>query len=58
MKRTLTAEVQRDGDWFVGFCREMPEANGQGRTVEECLANLKEAIILLMCDRREDEGAN
>jgi predicted RNase H-like HicB family nuclease len=50
----LTAEVHRDGEWFVAFCPEIPEANGQGRTREECLASLREAILLLMEDRRED----
>ena len=32
----------------------MPEANGQGHTEQECLASLREAILLLMEDRRED----
>jgi len=50
----LTAEIHRDGDWFVAFCQEVPEANGQGRTAEECVQNLKEAVMLLMEDRRED----
>jgi len=50
----LTAELHRDGDWFVAFCPEVPEANGQGRTKEECIANLREAVLLLMEDRRED----
>lgn len=38
----------------MGFCQEVPEANGQGRTKEECIQNLKEAVLLLMEDRRED----
>ena len=50
----LTAEVHREGEWFVAFCPEVPEANGQGRTQEECIASLREAILLLMEDRRED----
>lgn len=36
------------------FCPEVPEANGQGRTSEECVESLKEAVLLLMEDRRED----
>jgi predicted RNase H-like HicB family nuclease len=32
----------------------VPEANGQGRTSEECLQSLKDAVLLLMEDRRED----
>jgi predicted RNase H-like HicB family nuclease len=54
MNLKLTAEIHRDGEWYVGFCQEVPEANGQGRTPEECLQNLKEAVLLLMEDRRED----
>jgi predicted RNase H-like HicB family nuclease len=35
----------------------VPEANGQGRTREECLESLRQAILLLMEDRREDARA-
>ena len=50
----LTAEIRKEGDWFVAFCPEVPEANGQGCTKEECLQSLREAVLLLMEDRRED----
>jgi predicted RNase H-like HicB family nuclease len=50
----LTAEIHREGEWFVAFCPEMPEANGQGRTQEECVQSLREAILLLLEDRRAD----
>ena len=54
MNLKLTAELHRDGEWYVGFCHEVPEANGQGRTPEECLQSLREAVLLLLEDRRED----
>jgi predicted RNase H-like HicB family nuclease len=54
MNLKLTAEIHRDGEWFVGFCREVPEANGQGRTTEECMQSLRDAVHLLMEDRRDD----
>jgi len=54
MDLKLTAEIHRDGDWYVGFCPEVPEAKGQGRASEECVQNLKEAVLLPMDDRRED----
>jgi len=54
MDLKLTAEIHRDGEWYVGFCPEVPEANGQGRTSEECVESLKAAVLLLMEDRRED----
>jgi predicted RNase H-like HicB family nuclease len=50
----LTAKIHFDGKWYVAFCAEMPGANGQGRTREECLQSLKEAVLLLMEDQRED----
>ncbi len=54
MNLKMTAEIRRDGEWYVGFCQEVPEANGQGHTRDECLQSLKEAVLLLMDDRRED----
>ena len=54
MELKLSAEIHRDGEWFVAFCPEVPEANGQGRTNGECLQSLKDAVLLLMEDRRED----
>jgi predicted RNase H-like HicB family nuclease len=50
----LTAEIHREGEWFVALCPEMPEANGQGRTQEEAVQSLREAILLLLADRRAD----
>jgi predicted RNase H-like HicB family nuclease len=52
MDLNLTAEIHRDGKWYVGFCQEVPEANGLGSTPEECLQSLKEAVLLLMEDLR------
>ena len=54
MNLPLSAEVHREGEWFIGFCPEVPEANGQGRTQDECMESLRQAILLLMEDRRED----
>ena len=53
----LTAEIHREGKWFVAFCAEFPEANGQGETEPECLRSLRDAIELLLEDRREDARA-
>ena len=54
MHNEFTAIIEQDEDWFVGYCPEIPGANGQGRTVEECRENLAEAIALILEDRRED----
>ena len=54
MHNEFTAIVEKDGDWFIAYCAEVPGANGQGKTKEECLANLSEAIGLILEDRRQD----
>jgi predicted RNase H-like HicB family nuclease len=54
MRNEFTAIVERDGPWFVGYCAEVPGANGQGKTHDECLANLREAISLILEYRREE----
>lgn len=54
MHNEFTAVIEQDGEWFIGYCPEIPGANGQGRTVEECREDLAEAIALILEDRRED----
>lgn len=54
MHNEFTSIIEEDGEWFIGYCPEIPGANGQGRTVEECRANLSDAIALILADRRED----
>ncbi len=50
----FTAIIERDADWFIAYCPEIPGANGQGRTSEEARASLAAAIALILEDRRED----
>ena len=54
MRNEFTAVVEQDGPWYVAFCAELPGANGQGETREECLNNLREAIALILEHRREE----
>jgi predicted RNase H-like HicB family nuclease len=54
MHNEFTAVFERDGEWFVAFCPEIPGANGQGRTKEEAKISLAAAIALILEDRRED----
>jgi len=53
MTNEFTAVYEKDGDWYIGYCPEVPGANGQGRTKEECRESLAEAIRLILEDRRE-----
>ncbi len=55
MKAEFTAFIEKDpegGYWAI--CPEVPGANGQGETIEEAKNSLKEAIELILEDRRED----
>ncbi len=54
----FSAHIIRDGKWFIAFSPEYPEGNGQGLTEAEAVDSLRESIILLMEDRREDTRAN
>jgi predicted RNase H-like HicB family nuclease len=45
MKREFAATVWREGDWYVSQCLEIDVAS-QGRTEEEALENLREALEL------------
>ena len=56
MKR-FTAIIHRGGPNEGGFwatCLEIPGANGQGETKEECLQNLTKAIRLMLDTEREE----
>jgi predicted RNase H-like HicB family nuclease len=54
MKNEFTAIIERDGEWYIAYCPEIPGANGQGRTKDEARENLADAIELILTDRRED----
>ncbi len=54
MHNEFTAIIEREGDWFIAYCPEIPGANGQGHTKEEARASLAEAIALVLEDRRQD----
>lgn len=54
MINEFTAIYERDGDWYIAYCPEIPGANGQGRTKEEARTSLASAIALILDDRRED----
>lgn len=54
MHNEFTAIIEQDEEWFIGYCPEIPGANGQGRTVDECRESLAAAISLILEDRRDD----
>jgi predicted RNase H-like HicB family nuclease len=54
MHHEFTAVYERDGDWVIAFCPEVPGANGQGRSKAEARESLAAAIALVLEDRRDD----
>ena len=55
MKAEFTAIIEpapEGGYWAI--CPEISGANGQGDTIEEAEDNLRQAIELILEDRRED----
>jgi predicted RNase H-like HicB family nuclease len=55
MKSEFTAiiETAPEGGYWA-LCPEIPGANGQGETIIEAKENLRQAIELILEDRRED----
>ncbi len=54
LRNEFTAVIERDGEWFIAYCPEIPGANGQGRTKVQARQSLAEAIALILDDRRRD----
>jgi len=55
MRAEFTAIIEpapEGGYWAI--CPEVPGANGQGETIEEAKNSLREAIELILEDRRQD----
>lgn len=55
MKAEFTAIIEpapEGGYWAI--CPEVPGANGQGETIEESKENLRQAIEIILEDRRAD----
>jgi len=54
MTNEFTAVIERDEEWYIAYCPEIPGANGQGLTIEEARDDLAKAISLILDDRRQD----
>lgn len=54
--RTFTVRLKKDPDsgWFSVRCVELPAAISQGKTEEEALRNVKEAIELVLDEYSEE----
>lgn len=54
MRNEFTAIIEQAEGWFIAYSPEIPGANGQGRTKDEALQSLRQAIELILEDRREE----
>lgn len=50
----FTAVIEQGEEWLVAHCPEIPGAIGQGRSREDVLENLAEAILLMLEVEREE----
>ncbi len=57
MDTTYTAVVQQAGDWWIGWIEEIPGVNSQGKTREELLENLRDALDEALEMNRSDARA-
>ncbi len=48
-ERRFSAIIEKEEDWYVSLCPELDVAS-QGRSVEEALKNLREAVELYLED--------
>jgi predicted RNase H-like HicB family nuclease len=56
VRRTFTVRLKRDEEsgYCAARCVELPEAISQGKTEKEALANLREAIELVIEEHESD----
>ena len=49
----FTTVIRKVRDGYIGFVKELPGANTQGKTLREARSNLKEAIEMVLEANRE-----
>jgi predicted RNase H-like HicB family nuclease len=57
MAASYTAIIQQDGEWWIGWVEEVPGVNSQGKTREELLENLHDALEEALEMNRADARA-
>jgi len=53
MNYTVVFKEIEDG-WYMAQCEQIPGAVTQGKTLEEAMVNIKEAIQLILEDEKEE----
>jgi predicted RNase H-like HicB family nuclease len=57
MTANYTAVVQQHEEWWIGWIEEVPGVNSQGKTREELLENLQDALEEALEMNRADARA-
>jgi predicted RNase H-like HicB family nuclease len=57
MAANYTAVIQQHGEWWIGWVKEVPGVNSQGKTREELLGNLRDALEEALEMNRADARA-
>lgn len=57
MATEYTAVVQQHGEWWIGWVEEVPGVNSQGRSRDELLDNLRDALEEALEMNRADARA-
>jgi predicted RNase H-like HicB family nuclease len=57
MASTYSAVVQQHGEWWIGWIEEVPGVNSQGKSREELLDNLRDALEEALEMNRADARA-
>jgi predicted RNase H-like HicB family nuclease len=55
MTRKVSVVIEQDADGCYAWCPELKGCQSQGKTVEETLVNIREAIELLLETLTDDE---
>jgi predicted RNase H-like HicB family nuclease len=53
MSQTYTAVIKQSDGWWIGWIEEVPGVNGQGKTREELIEDLRAALIDMLAIYRE-----
>jgi len=55
----FTAIIEKSDDgWYVGQLEEMPEVLSQGKSIDELMDNLKDALSLFLQSPKEETAKN
>src|SRR5437763_14099321 len=54
IQRSHTIIKREPNGWFVGWVEEIPGAISQGRSLEECRVNLRDALTLMVETHRDE----